>query len=368
MRNLLTVLAFLGGSSALAQDVQLQVVPVVDGLDLPVFATAPVGDSRLFIVEQTGRIRILADGAVLPEPFLDLSGMVSSGNEQGLLGLAFHPAYIANGRFFVNFTDAQGDTQIVAYTVSDDPDRADHDSAAPLLDIDQPAANHNGGWLGFGSDGLLHIGTGDGGGSGDRGNNAQNPDSLLGKLLRIDVDAGEPYAIPADNPFAEGGGAPEIYMLGLRNPWRIAFDGDLLYIADVGQNAFEEVTVLPRTEVGANLGWRIVEGPACFNPPTGCDIGGFVPPTYSYAHADGGCSITGGFVYRGATIPELQGHYFFADFCEGFVRSLAYPSAEVTDWTEQLGNIGNITSFGTDSTGELYILTMDGGLYRLARA
>ena len=373
MRKLFAALAFVGVSHAMAlppaiaQQPRIQAVPVADGLALPVFAIAPADDPRLFIVEQGGRIRILANGAVLPEPFLDISNLVSSGNEQGLLGLAFHPLYAENGRFFVNYTGTSGDTRIVGYTVSADPNRADPDSATTVLTVDQPYANHNGGWLGFGPDGLLHIGMGDGGAGGDPGNNAQNPDSLLGKLLRIDIDAGVPYAIPADNPFAEGGGAPEIYMLGLRNPWRIAFDGELIYIADVGQNAYEEINVLPRTEVGANLGWRIAEGPACFNPETGCDVGNLVPPVHSYAHADGGCSITGGYVYRGRDIHELTGQYFFADFCAGFVRTMAYPSGDVIDWTEQLGNLGNVTSFGTDSAGELYLMTIDGGLYRLDR-
>lgn len=373
MRKLLAALVFVGlghamaSPPALAQEVQMQALPVADGLELPVFATAPADDPRLFIVEQGGRIRILADGAILAEPFLDISNLVSTGSEQGLLGLAFHPRYAENGRFFVNYTDSEGDTRIVAYTVSADPNRADADSGSIILTVDQPYANHNGGWLGFGPDGLLHIGMGDGGGRGDRGNNAQNPDSLLGKLLRIDVDAAQPYAIPADNPFAEGGGAPEIYMLGLRNPWRIAFDGELIYIADVGQNAYEEINVVPRTEVGANLGWRIAEGPACYNPRTDCNMTGLVRPVHSYAHADGGCSVTGGYVYRGRAIHELNGQYFFADYCAGFVRTMAYPSGDVTDWTEQLGNLGNITSFGTDSAGELYLMTIDGGLYRLDR-
>ncbi len=373
MHKLLPTLAFVGISSglcaqpALAQDVRIAAVPVVDGLELPVFATAPANDPRLFIVEQTGRIRILADGALLPEPFLDISDRVSAGGEQGLLGLAFHPQFAENGRFFVNYTDTAGDTQVVAYTLTDGGNGVDPDSGTTLLSVDQPFANHNGGWLGFGPDGLLHIGLGDGGAGGDPGNRAQRPGTLLGKLLRIDVDGAQPYAIPAGNPFADGGGAPEIYMLGLRNPWRIAFDGDLIYIADVGQNAYEEITVLPRETAGANLGWRIAEGPACFKPETGCDMTGLVAPTHSYSHADGGCSITGGYVYRGTAIPELDGHYFFADYCAGFVRSLDYPSGDIVDWTAQLGNLGNITSFGTDSAGELYLMTIEGGLYRLSR-
>jgi glucose/arabinose dehydrogenase len=373
MRKLLATLAFVGIGSALsalpalAQDLRIAALPVVDGLELPVFATAPASDPRLFIVEQTGRIRILADGALSPEPFLDISDRVSAGGEQGLLGLAFHPKFAENGRFFVNYTDTAGDTRVVAYTVTDNPTRVDPDSGTVLLAVDQPFANHNGGWIGFGPEGLLHIGLGDGGAGGDPGNRAQNPESLLGKLLRIDVDSAQPYSIPADNPFADGGGAPEVYMLGLRNPWRIAFDGDQLYIADVGQNAYEEITVLPRTAAGANLGWRIVEGPACFSPESGCDMTGLVAPAHSYSHADGGCSITGGYVYRGRALPELDGQYFFADYCAGFVRSMTWPSGEVVDWTGQLGNLGNISSFGTDSAGELYIMTLEGSLDRLGR-
>lgn len=368
----LPILAFaaLAGlaSPALAQPVQLGTQVITDSLDLPLFAIAPAGDQRLFVVEQGGRIKVVVDGTVLETPFLDLSGSVSGGNEQGLLGLAFHPAYAENGRLFINYTDTAGDTQIVAYTVSADANVVNPATAETLLTIDQPRANHNGGWLGFGPDGYLYIGMGDGGGGGDPQGNAQDPDVLLGKILRIDVDGAAPYAIPPENPFASGGGRPEIFALGARNPWRMAFDGDDLYIADVGQNAWEEINVLTPADAGANLGWNLVEGPDCYGDAA-CDASGLTAPIYAYSHAEtGGCSVTGGYVYRGAAIPELAGHYFFADYCNATVRSFAYTNGavgEVTDWTSQIGNLGLVTSFGLDSTGELYMTTAEGSLIKV---
>lgn len=352
-----------------APDVRLAPELIAENLSLPVALTAPAGDPRLFVVEQTGRIQILIDGKRSETPFLDLTGNVSSGNEQGLLGLAFHPDYATNGRFFIDYTDRDGTTRIVAYKVSADPNVADPASAVELISIKQPFANHNGGWIAFGPDGLLYIGMGDGGAGGDPGKRAQNPDELLGKILRIDVDGAAPYTIPPGNPFAAGGGAPEIFALGVRNPWRNAVAGDHLIIADVGQDKWEEVSIIPLGQPGANLGWNRVEGPACFRAKT-CDMAGLVAPVYSYAHADGGCSITGGEVYRGKAIPELAGQYFFADFCAGFVRSFVIAdgkAGEVTDWTPTLG-VGAITSFGTDATGELYLTTIEGNLFRIARA
>ena len=354
-----------------AQPVELTTQVITENLDLPLFAVAPDGDPRLFILEQSGAIRIVADGNVLEAPFLDLSGNVSTGNEQGLLGLAFHPDYATNGRFFINYTDTAGDTQIVSYSVSSDPNVADAGSAQTLLSVDQPYSNHNGGWLGFGPDGYLYIGMGDGGSSGDPEDRAQNPNELLGKILRLDVNGAAPYAIPPENPFATGGGAPEIFVLGARNPWRISFDGNDIYVADVGQNAWEEINVITTSDAGANLGWNIVEGPECYRADT-CDEAGFVAPVHSYSHAEtGGCSVTGGYVYRGAAIPEIDGHYFFADYCNSRIQSFAYAdgaAGEITDWTEQIGQLGNITSFGRDSAGELYITTGEGGLFRLMKS
>lgn len=373
MRLILTVMAIglaLGFGPAFAQPVALTTRLVTDALDQPLYAIAPPADPRLFVVEQTGRIRILVDGQLAEAPFLDLSGSISGGGEQGLLGLAFHPDYARNGRFFVNYTDTSGDTRIIAYRVSANPDVADPATATELLRIDQPYANHNGGWLGFGPDGYLYIGMGDGGAGGDPENRAQNPDELLGKILRIDVDGAVPYAIPAGNPFANGGGRPEIFVLGVRNPWRPAFDGTDFYIADVGQNGYEEVTVISTDDAGANLGWKIMEGPACYGAAT-CEQTGLVPPTYSYSHDTGGCSITGGYVYRGEAIPEIAGQYFFADFCDSRVHSFAYANGragDITYWTEQLSGLGAITSFGVDSAGELYITTIEGNLFEIVCA
>ncbi len=364
-------LAVLAAAPAFAApDVRLAAQLVTDELELPVSALSPPGDPRLFVLEQTGRIRIVTDGVVGETPFLDLSAEVSGGNEQGLLGLAFHPDYASNGRFFINYTDGDGTTRIVAYTVSADPMVADPGSATTLLSIEQPYSNHNGGWVDFGPDGYLYIGMGDGGSGGDPDGRGQNPDDRLGKILRLDVDGAAPYAIPATNPFANGGGAAEVFILGARNPWRSTFDAENLIIADVGQGAWEEVNVLPlATAAGSNLGWNTMEGPACFNVDT-CDRTGLTEPAHAYSHADGGCSITGGHVYRGSAIPELDGEYFFADFCAGFVRSYAYAdgaSGEVTDWTEQLAT-GAITSFGKDAAGELYFTTIEGSLFRIVRA
>jgi glucose/arabinose dehydrogenase len=347
---------------------RLHLETVASGLDRPLFVTAPVGDPRLFIVEKTGRIRILADQLVAETPFLDLSGLVSDGGEQGLLGLAFHPGYAEN-RFFVNYTDKEGDTRIVAYRVSSDAGRADPASARELLRIAQPYDNHNGGWLGFGPDGLLYVGVGDGGSGGDPQGNGQNKDSLLGKMLRIDVDGAEPYAIPPGNPFANGGGAPEIYLTGLRNPWRNSFDGDLLYIADVGQNAFEEINVVGLDAAGANLGWNTIEGTDCFPAGATCVQGGFHLPVHTYSHDDG-CSITGGYVYRGEALPALQGRYFFADYCTGVLESFRYVDGAVTGLLKspELGELGSFMSFGTDAAGELYLMRDDGRLLRLVPA
>ncbi len=372
MRLLATILFVIAAlvAPALAQPAKLATRLVGSELDSPLFVTAPSADPRLFVVEQTGKIRIIEDGRFLDAPFLDLGARISSGGERGLLGLAFHPGYAQNGRLFVNYTDGNGDTQIVGFTVSADPNVVDANSATPILSIDQPYANHNGGWLGFGPDGLLYIGMGDGGSRADPQQRAQNPDELLGKILRIDVDGGSPYAIPASNPFANGGGRPEIFALGVRNPWRIAFDGNDIYVADVGQNAIEEIDVITTGNAGANLGWSIMEGDRCFRDE-GCATDGLVLPIHQYSHDEGGCSITGGYVYRGKALPELDGHYFFADLCDGKIRSLRYGDgrvSDVTDWTDQLGTLGMITSFGLDSAGELYITTIEGDLLQLVHA
>ena len=347
----------------------LSVEPVVSGLDLPLDLTVPTGDQRLFIVEKTGRIRIVKDGALLSAPFLDLSDSVSNGSEQGLLSMAFHPRYAANGFFYVDYTDRSGNTRVVRYTVSaSNPDVADPSSAHLILAVTQPFPNHNGGLLVFGLDHMLYVGLGDGGSAGDPQGNGQNLGTLLGKILRIDVDGGDPYAIPSDNPFVGRAGARgEIWAYGLRNPWRFNIDSasERLYIADVGQDMWEEVDVAPATQGGQNYGWNIMEGMHCYNASS-CTEQGLTLPVLEYSHAEG-CSITGGFVYRGARVPGLVGRYFYSDFCSGFLRSFMYDGSTVSEETTwDVGDLGHVQSFGEDASGELYILSANGTVYRFA--
>lgn len=347
--------------------------PVVQGLNRPTHVIgAGDGSGRLFVVEQAGLVRIVRDGQLLPEPFLAIEPLVGSrGNEQGLLSIAFHPRFAENGMFFVNYTNRDGATVVARYRVAaTNPDQADPASASILLTIDQPAANHNGGLLMFGPDGYLYIGTGDGGAAGDPWGNGQRLDTLLGKLLRIDVDGGAPYAIPADNPMLNRADArPEIWAYGLRNPWRFSFDratGDL-FIADVGQNELEEVHFQPAASPGGeNYGWNIMEGDACFRARR-CDQTGLALPVAVYAHGSpaGGCSITGGYVYRGAAFPQLVGIYLYTDYCSGNLWGLRSDGA---GWVSSLvGTFAiNASSFGEDEAGELYLTDRDGGgLYRL---
>ena len=344
---------------------------VASGLSFPLYLTAPVGDPRLFIVEKGGRIRIVKDGALLPTPFLDISGQVSGGNEQGLLGLAFHPQYATNGRFVVHYTDPAGDTRVSGFRVSGNPDVADPASEVSILTADQPFSNHNGGQVLFGPDGFLYVMLGDGGASGDPGSRAQSLADLLGSILRIDPLEAGGYVVPADNPFTQTAGArPEIWSYGLRNPWRVAFDpsnGDL-YIADVGERQWEEVDVSSSADgagKGLNFGWNIMEGPDCFGGSS-CDQEGLQLPVLSYDHGEG-CSITGGLVYRGAAIPALQGHYFYSDFCSGWVRSFRYESGSAVDQFQwpTLAPGGGVPSFGEDAAGELYVMSADGAVYRI---
>lgn len=340
--------------SAEAQSIGLSLVS--KEFSNPVYVTSPPGDDRLFVVEQSGRIMIHADGDVLETPFLDIRSEVSFGGEQGLLGLAFHPDYASNGRFFVNYTNTNGDTRIVEYTVSSDPNQAAPQTARELLGFQQPAGNHNGGWLGFGPDSYLYIATGDGGAANDRFGNGQNPDSLLAKILRIDVDNGDPYGIPSTNPWADGGGVPEAFIWGLRNPWRASFDENNLYIGDVGQGRWEEISVVSIADAGANLGWSIMEGAHCFDANE-CDQSGLVLPAHEYSH-DEGCSVTGGYVYRGDAIPELRGQYLFADYCTSFLRAFTYENGEATNVVQfDVGDFGRVTSFGQDAAGEIYVTT-----------
>lgn len=340
---------------------------VAEGLSFPIFVDAPPGDPRIFIATKDGRIHIMKDGRLLLEPFLDIAELVLNSNEQGFLGMAFHPSYADNGLFYVHYSDRFGDTRLVEYRVSDIPDLADPETARQLLSIVQPASNHNGGMLAFGPDGYLYLALGDGGGANDRFGNGQRPDTLLGTILRLDSGGGDPYGIPSDNPFVGGGGAPEVWAFGLRNPWRFSFDGDLIYIGDVGQNAWEEITVAPAAAGGLNHGWPITEGLHCFSPSSGCDQAGLTLPVLEYSHSDG-CSVTGGYVYRGAAIPELDGHYFYSDWCGGWLRSFRYENGQAVDqrdWTEQVGQLASVASFGTDSAGELYVTTAAGDVWKL---
>lgn len=346
---------------------------VTNQLKQPVYATtAGDGSGRLFVVEKQGRIIIVRDGVPLPTPFLDITSLVgSSGSEQGLFSVAFHPRFTSNGLFYVDYTDKQGNSVIARYQVSaENPDLADPGSAATLLYVEQPAPNHNGGQVLFGPDGYLYIGFGDGGRAGDPWGNAQNLGVLLGKLLRVDVDGGFPYAIPPDNPFVNRPGArPEIWAYGLRNPWRFSFDratGDL-FIADVGQNAFEEID-LQRAGAGGgqNYGWNVMEGFHCYPASKPCDPSPYVPPIAEYGR-DGGCSITGGYVYRGMRYPQLQGYYFYGDYCSGRVWALREEAPDQWHQYELLDTALNISSFGQDEDGELYLTSLsDNGLYQLA--
>ena len=346
----------------------LAVEQVASGLTDPIALASLPGDGRLFVAEQIGTIRIVRDGVVDPTPFLDLRSRILAENERGLLGLAFHPDHADNGWVYVSFTDLSGDSRIERYTVSADPDVVDPQSMLLILAQDQPQANHNGGQIVFGPDGMLYIFFGDGGGSGDPQGNAQNLNTLLGKMLRVDVDGAAPYEIPTSNPFrGQAGRRDEIWAYGLRNPWRNAFDrvGGRLYIADVGQNELEEVDVVEWNAAGVNYGWNRMEGSSCFEPSTGCDQTGLTLPILEYDHDDG-CSITGGHVYRGSAIPGIYGHYFYSDFCRGWLRSFRYLNGEAVDrrsW--DIGNIGNVLSFGEDASGELYILSSNGSVYRI---
>ena len=364
------------GTSSTAQaaptsnKVTLGVEEVASGLDQPVYVTAPAADPRLFIVEQPGRIRIVENGKLLDKPFLDIVSKVGSGGERGLLSVAFHPQYRSNGFLFVNYTDKKGDTQIERYTVSPDKNAADPRSAKLILAIDQPYSNHNGGLNLFGPDGMLYIGMGDGGSQGDPHGNGQNHNVLLGKLLRLNVDRGEPYLIPSANPYEKGGGRGEIWAIGLRNPWRFSFDRftGLLYIADVGGDRFEEVDVVPMSVAGVNYGWSTMEGPRC-NRSSNCDQSGLQKPALTYAtHQNSTCAIIGGSVYHGRKIREITGQYFYSDYCNSWLKSFGFANGSVTDEHEwPVGRLGSISSFGEDSQGELYICTSSGRVYRIIK-
>jgi glucose/arabinose dehydrogenase len=346
-------------AAAPASAIRLALVEVARGLSRPLFVThAGDGSGRLFVVEQGGAIRVLEAGGVRREPFLDARPLLDeSGGERGLLGLAFAPDYERSGQLFVSHTAAGPSTRVTRLKVSADPNRADLASARVVLEIPDPASNHNGGMIAFGPDGYLWYGTGDGGREGDPWDNARNPASMLGKVLRLDVRR-EPYGIPPENPYAlAGGGLPEIWALGLRNPWRFSFDrvtGEL-WIGDVGQNAWEEIDVEdPRRGGGRHYGWHTMEGPACYSPREGCDRRGLTLPLHSYGH-DQGCSVTGGYVYRGRAIPSLVGTYLFSDYCRGTLWGLRRSGDGEATVEVLLRTDMAVSSFGEDADGEIYL-------------
>lgn len=391
----------LAGAAQQATWPEVDVSPLVGGLEAPVYLThAGDGSGRLFVVEQRGRVRIVQDGKLFNAPFLDIAGRVRSpfsagGGEEGLLSIAFPSDYEQQGYFFVFYTNQNGDNQVSRFHRGSDENTADPQSEAPVLVIEHPGnANHNGGQLAFGPDGNLYIGAGDGGGGGDPDENAQDPAQLLGKLLRIDVGldltppapaanrlffplvfttrqnapAAATYRVPGDNPFSgDAGYRPEIWALGLRNPWRFSFDrqtGDL-FIADVGQGDWEEIDFQPRASAGGeNYGWDVMEGPVCYEP-SNCSSSGLALPVFAYrTHVNGTCAITGGYVYRGQAFPALQGIYFYGDYCNGKIWGL---QPEAGEWANQeLTPTGaRITSFGEDEAGELYVLVEDGRMLRV---
>ena len=350
----------------------LEVEPVVSGLRAPLFVThAGDGSGRMFIVEQGGTIRIAVNGQVQREPFLDVTSLVVSGGERGLLGLAFHPRYRENGRFFIYYTArGTGENTVAAYRVSADPDHAEPRSTAILFAIPDRFPNHNGGMIAFGPDSYLYIGTGDGGSGGDPDRNGQNRQALLGKILRVDVDGGDPYAIPPDNPFVgQDDALPEVWAYGLRNPWRFSFDRATndLWIGDVGQNAYEEIDLQPAgSRGGENYGWNRMEASQCFPIGSRCSTDGLVMPVAEYPTRRPECAVTSGYVYRGSAYPALAGGYFYADYCSGRIWSL-HPGADGT-WvpTELLDTDLSISSFGEDEAGEVYLTDLAGGrVYRL---
>ncbi|MFB9244455.1 PQQ-dependent sugar dehydrogenase [Massilia antarctica] len=344
-------------------------------VDGAVFLTAPAGDPRQFIVDRSGRIFVMQDGALLATPFLDIRNRVAASGEGGLLSMAFHPQYASNGWFFIYYTDAGNNIVVERHSVSAaNRNLAEPSAVLEIIRIPHPGAtNHYGGLVSFGPDGFLYLATGDGGGAGDPDGNAQNLNVLLGKMLRLDVAnarGAQPYVIPATNPFAgQSARRAEIWASGLRNPWRYAFDTERLYIADVGQARREEVDIAGLSQAGLNYGWSISEGSLCYNAAI-CNKSALTMPAFEYDHGSvNGCSITGGYVYRGKAIAELAGRYFYSDYCGGYLRSFLLRDNKVTEetsWT--IPDIDGVQSFGQDGNGELYLIASTGKIYRLVRA
>jgi len=367
----------LSAASTRLASLQIKLEKVLDGVTRPVdIQSAKDGSGRLFIVSQTGEIWVYDGKKLKSAPFLDISPWVKCCREQGLLGLAFHPDFSSNGFFFVNYIDLNGNTVIARYKAANGSDVVDASSATLVLTFDQPFGNHNGGQLAFGADGFLYISTGDGGGGGDTSNNAQNLGSPLGKILRIDVDRGSPYAIPSTNPFVSRENVKEeIWVYGLRNPWRFSFDRqtNAMFIGDVGQGNIEEIDLLPGNSMGGeNFGWRLMEGSECFNPSSSCDDGALKLPILEYNHADANCSVVGGYRYRGKEFPFMDGIYFFGDFCSGRIWGAGN---EQGGWElrQLLDTSLSISTFGEDEKGEIYLAHLNSGqndngsIYRLKR-
>jgi glucose/arabinose dehydrogenase len=354
--------------------VRIDLERVVGGLSSPLFATgAGDGSGRLFVVEQPGRIRIVRDGRLAERPFLDIDDRVLAGGERGLLGLAFPPGFGATeDRFWVHYSDENGDTLVSSFRVSaDDPDRAARATEELVLHVAQPYANHNGGWIGFGPDGMLYVALGDGGSGGDPEGNGQDTGTMLGKLLRLDVLGAEPgaaraYNVPADNPFAgDVPGRGEIWSYGLRNPWRASFDrltGDL-WIGDVGQGSWEEIDRAQASDGGGrgvNYGWNVTEGRHCFEPRRGCDRDGIDMPITEYDHQLG-CTVVGGYVYRGTASPGLSGVYVFGDYCSGLIWGVVSGGPADQEPVLLAESDHTISSFGEDDAGELYVTDLSSG-------
>jgi glucose/arabinose dehydrogenase len=350
--------------------IKLDELPLT-GLDQPIFLAAPPGDAtRMFIAERAGRVRVIQNGQLLATPFLDVATRVSTSGERGVLSFAFHPQFGQNGRFFLHFNNLNGDIVVEQFTAASANPNVANAQSVEVIRIPHPTFdNHNGGVIAFGPDGMLYVSTGDGGGGGDPMQNAQSTTRLLGKMLRIDVST-LPYRIPPSNPFAGFGRGEEIWAIGLRNPWRWSFDmaDRRIYVADVGQGRFEEVNAVATDVPGVNYGWPITEASSCY-PNDPCSKSGQTLPVFEFDHLAGACAVTGGYVYRGTALPELQGRYFYSDYCAGFIRSFRLApngqAIERVDWN--LPSVGRVLSFGEDANREVYVITGSAKIYRIAR-